>query len=651
VTHELPAGQPPDAAAAEADFPEAYSSASRSSSEKALRLGQEAVIISLILLVALAARVLFIYQIETSAVSALAGLRPGTDMAGYDTIARWVLANGWFEKSADVSPLYPYAFLPLAYLATSGSIFWTKVIQAFMSTGTVFVIYLIARRLYGGRAAIYAGILACLYAPFVVYQGQLLGEFLLDFFTALFFLVLLGVEGRISYRRAAVAGVALGLAIAAKPTAAVFLPLALAWVARRAGWSRRSLTSAAAPAALLVACAVAVTLPFTWRNWKATGQASLVRGNSGIMLYMGNNPTATGAFGYPSDEEGRRLAELTRDMTLREKDRTYHRAAIAFIKRNPRQFLGLIARKASLFFSAEEVPNNLSMRFYRQLTFLGSWVFVSWGLVLPLAATGFALSVRRRGVWLLATGVLLYAAAIVALVVVGRYRLAVVPLLLPAAGFAAYEAVLALRSLQVGRLALIAFIVACIALPVNAFALSVTLSRRLHPAGFLEKAAGGKLVLRDDSNAPTPFSIMFLSPDTYMQKFLILERPTTGLRSAAVLLRIKVTAGGTLRVRLNDASRDVQLIPVDARWLRIEFPAEAVDTGTNAVTLRASEDLGMRLYADDMYNFGRSVYSPDGVDILDDRLDQTTYRSVPSLHMGGRELKVRLELDYSAQPT
>ena len=375
-----------------------------------------------------------------------------------------------------------------------------------------------------------------------------------------------------------------------------------------------------------------------------------MRGNSGIMLYMGNNASANGAYKNPSDEASRRLDEATRGMTLPEKDRAYRRAAIDFIEKNPKRFLSLLARKALLFFGAEEASNNISVRFYRQLTFVGSWVFVSWGLVLPLAATGMALSIRRRGVLMAAGAVLLYAGAIIAFIVVDRYRLAVVPLLLPAAGFAAYEAVLALRTLDMKRLGVILLAIACIAAPVNAFQLGVTVQQRLHPAGFLDRAGNGRVVLHDDSGAPTPFNVMFVTPEAYMTKFLILRRPLSGLQSAAVLIQLKVTATGTLSVALNDSARNVPLIPMDTRWLRVEFPPEAVDAGTNAITLRTPDGLRVRVYADEVFNFGRSIYSPDGMDMMTDRLDQTTYDMSPSLYMGGRELKVRLELDYGPQP-
>jgi len=60
----------------------------------------------------------------------------------------------------------------------------------------------------------------------------------------------------------------------------------------------------------MLAGLLTVVTPFTYANYVSTGDFHLIRGNSGIMFYMGNNPSATGAFKTPSGEAAARLAAV-----------------------------------------------------------------------------------------------------------------------------------------------------------------------------------------------------------------------------------------------------------------------------------------------------------------------------------------------------
>ncbi len=617
------------------------------SAEPGVRIGREVVVVALILLLALALRVLFVYQVHTSPVPDLDALRPGTDIEKHDYIARWVLEYGWFEKSADVSPLYPYVFLPLVYWLTSGSVFWAKIVQECIGAGTVLLIYLLARRLYGNRAAVYAGLVAAVYSPFIVYDGQLLGEVLLTFLAAAFVLVMLGVEGRMSLRRAAVAGAILALAVASKPTAAVLVAPAAVWMWARTGRGLKGAKAIVAPLAVMAAVALVVLAPFGWRNYKATGQLTLVRGNGGLMLYMGNNAAASGAYGYPATEEGRRLERETHGMPLGEKDRVYRNAAFSFMWRHPGREAALLARKTYLFFCGVEVPNNISFELYRQTTFLEFWVFCTFAFVFPVAAAGFVFSLRRRGVWFVAVSVLVYAASIVAFLVVGRYRLAVVPLVIPAAGFALYEAVLAFRTLDMRRLGLIALVALAVGVPLNLFAVRTFFRQRLHPDGFVARH-GSDVMHYDDSDYPTPYSGLLVAPETIVRKDVIVRESREGLEAATVLVYARVFSAGTLSVTLNGHERFQQVLAAPGgKWIEIPFAASDADPGSNAVTLHSDGQLQARIMADNVYNFGRSMYSPDGIERLTGDLDQITYRTNPALHIGGHEFKIRLLLHFA----
>jgi len=611
---------------------------------------------------ALVLRVTFTYQIHTSKLPGLTraddviagpGATPvqarddGTDMEKHDYIARWVLAHGWYEKSADVSPLYPYVALPALYWLTGSDIFASKIVQALFDSATVLLIFLLAARLYDRRSAVYAGLGAAVYAPFIVYQGQLMSEWLLNLLLAALFLVLLGVSERMSWKRAAAAGVLFGLAAAAKPTALVLAPLALVWIWRRAGWGWRA---ALGPSAVAAGAALLVLLPFGWRNYHATGQAYLIRGNSGIMLYMGNNPSATGAYKQPSGEAASELAERTASMPLCEKDRVYRDAALSWISRNPGDWLRLMWRKFKLYFSAPEVPNNLSVRLFRQTTMLGSWVYVGFGVVLPLCVAGFAFSMRRRGVWLVCAEAAVYSGAVITFVVVGRYRLAILPLLFPAAGFAASRVVGNFTDGRLKAAGKFAAVALAAAVAVNYSWLYLEAAQLTHPNGFRRDVDGG-VRIRDDSNYATPFGAWLFGSSGWIVKYLELGRLGPRWAGATVGVRCRVKEPGELRIRLNETTRTVLVGPGGRRWVKVDFPAEALVEGRNAIYLSGDNRLRLKVYADEAYNFHRSAYSPDGESYITAPLDHTTYIRAPSLPMGGSEFKIRLELGRSvAEP-
>ncbi|MCD6405537.1 MAG: hypothetical protein J7M19_06895, partial [Planctomycetes bacterium] len=265
-----------------------------------------------------------------------------------------------------------------------------------------------------------------------------------------------------------------------------------------------------------------------------------------------------------------------------------------------------------------------------------------------LAAAGLVFSLRRPGVWFVLAQAAVYSAAIILFVVVGRYRLAIVPLILPTAGFALAEMVICVRDLNFAKGLGILIPAVAVCLPVNYQRLTPFARERRNPTGF-EITQNGSLTVHDDSNYPTPFGVR-LQGNSLALKFLLLDEIPPGATRSRVLVRLRVGHAGTLKVCLNNHTQRLPLTPSGATWLKVSFPTAAVSEGLNSISLRAEDALVARIYADDAYNFKRSIYSPDGRTGRSDRLDRDTYRRCPSLHMGAHELKVRLELTTPQPP-
>ena len=161
---------------------------------------------------------------------------------------------------------YPVAHLQLL----SGGDRFASVPQWAAFLGCIIVAASLARRLFGGRAAVPAAV-ACATVPMAVLQASNAQSDLVTSFWMLCFVRLL-CERR-PYRAADVVwmGAALGLGIATKPTVLLFAPPFLAIIAlraSRAGW-RRGL---GVPLAVVLV-ALLPGLPNTLRNVRTFGNA------------------------------------------------------------------------------------------------------------------------------------------------------------------------------------------------------------------------------------------------------------------------------------------------------------------------------------------------------------------------------------------
>jgi 4-amino-4-deoxy-L-arabinose transferase-like glycosyltransferase len=204
-------------------------------------------------------------------IAADAGYVPQQDAWDYDRHARSIAEGDGYPPSyyaADGGPSalrapgYPY-FLGFVYSFTGDSITAGRIANALLGVLTVWLIYLIVRRLWGARPALVAAAIAAVFPPLVLLSRDLLSESL---FVALELGTVLCV---LEYRRlrdlrwAAAAGLLGGLAaLTRNPGPALAIPVLIGLWVFRPRLSRRAL---AAPALALGVMILAV-LPWTIRN-------------------------------------------------------------------------------------------------------------------------------------------------------------------------------------------------------------------------------------------------------------------------------------------------------------------------------------------------------------------------------------------------
>lgn len=203
---------------------------------------------------------------------------------------------------------------------------------------------------------------------------------------------------------------------------------------------------------ILAAGIVLALIPLTVRNYRITGEFIPLTTGGGINFYIGNNERANGFYTVPfyrgepiggtPEEQQKRMrsiaaAEAGREPTYKEVSSFWLRNGIRYIIKNPGEWTGLVWRKFIFFWNRYERANVENMQFHRRFGGIPGLPLLTFGIVAPFGLLGIFMTRNRwRDLWLLYGGVIVYLAAAILFYVLARYRLPVVPFLLPFAGAA-----------------------------------------------------------------------------------------------------------------------------------------------------------------------------------------------------------------------
>lgn len=610
-------------------------------------------------------------------------LTPGSDMQTYDRVAREVLSGDVDEGDTDLSPLYPYFYLPLNYLlfdvnsADQYYIFFTLAIQCMLGALTALIIFLIAEKMFGRTAGILAGLIAAVYSVFIIYDATLLSECLLNFLCALMFWLWLRAEEDPTAKNRIAAAIALGLTIVSKPSAMVFLPALFIW--QYLNWKKklREHGEENVPRkkvlfkryAMTIGVILAVTFPFVLKNYFLTGHFSLLR-QSGYLFLMGNNPTATGMHDYPAGKTLEEYRERTKGLSKPDANREGFYMALEYIVNNPGDYAALTWKKTQLFWGALEIPNNLSVEYYRRTTFLSWPIFIGFGVLFPLAFMGFLFSLRQwRQNLFLYLCIIFYSISIIAYLVIGRYRLAIVPFMIPLAAYGICNFFAAFRSAKKeagfikrwknGVLLALALVVFITVYNGKVFYRSVF--PVISPRGnYIETSE--YVVVRDDNDGFDYYATMLDSEDDALRKELFVDREPMYFQKASIALRatyqnkpeIEITVNGRaqrFRFNKNFDEEDEKF----GRWEFIPVDLKYLQKGYNLIEIRLvvpektegdkkASSPWIKIFIDETYDFDRSACSINGRAWRYDTLDIDTYKSSLTHHIPRGEYFIRLVL-------
>lgn len=377
------------------------------------------------------------------------------------------IANGdfWGKEVFFRAPLFPY-LLGLTYKFFGIETIVIRLIHAALGVGTVILTYLIAEIHFDRTHARIAGIVAALYPTLYFFESTIMPTTVEVFtFTAtVYFLSRFARSHRL--QELVLAGFALGIGAAARPTLLSFLlviPLWLALCGKLNNWRSwaRSLAYLCIPLAIVI-------LPITIRNYVIEPRLVLISSQGGANFYIGNNRQADGqTVSFPagrgslnpyddhvwSASEQIAESETRRHLTAAEVSEYWFEKGVAEVWSNPVDGLKLTLRKFYLFLCGEEIFNNndpLAQRDYAGLYSLFIWrqiINFPYGLLAPFFLIGTVMLLRARDKhWLLLLFVWSQVLTVALFFVSSRFRQPLLPVMIIIAIYGIRQLLIYLRN-------------------------------------------------------------------------------------------------------------------------------------------------------------------------------------------------------------
>ena len=334
-------------------------------------------------------------------------------------------------------PLYDY-FLGIHHALFGGGLWPARISQILLDGCSCILAFALARRLISRRAGIAVAAVIGLWGPLIYFSSVHVSTSLVIFLELCVLLLALRAQSEPSRMRWLDVGVALGLLATARAETLLLAPWLAGWlwlslrpVARRerAGW-----------VGMLAVGLVVVLAPVGLRNALYARDPVLISANGGINLFIGTEPEYRGVIGVRPGPEWELLMRAPIDVgyyTESERSQYYARKARALIASDPGSWVAHMVRKLGHVWHGRELASNRDIYTVRSESFVLAsllWstpvLFFPFGLLAPLALVGMAISwSQRRKSRFLIGFVAVQCAAMMLFFVTGRFRLAMLPVL------------------------------------------------------------------------------------------------------------------------------------------------------------------------------------------------------------------------------
>ncbi|NQT46812.1 MAG: glycosyltransferase family 39 protein [Candidatus Omnitrophica bacterium] len=393
------------------------------------------IILSLIFLLAFTLRVAYVTQVKAHPLSEDVFESDAFDQYRFDTLAKEISSGAWggTDRPFQYEPLYSY-FLAISYKLFGYNHFTPRIIQAFIGSILIFLMYLLTKEIFGRGAGFVAAFITAFYGIFVFYNGVLLRASLLVFLNVLVvFLLLLARRKRKPFLWF-LAGSVLGLSILTRTN--MLLPFVLFWILfaiKEVSFKKRVTF-----VLFFLLGSFIVILPASYHNYKTSGKFMPVSTDY-TAFWVGNVHDGIGVDLIYTDIY-HKMVEASGNNTAR-----MVKLFIEEIKEYPAEMQQLYLRKLRMFFNGYEVPANLNYYLFKEWPSILQRPFFNFTFISPLAILGIFLSLKTKRETLLYIFFFVLSGSVILFHIQARYRLPVVPFFII---FASYAVVWLIRQLR-----------------------------------------------------------------------------------------------------------------------------------------------------------------------------------------------------------
>ncbi len=379
----------------------------------------------IILCIALALRLFYFVELMDNPMPQFMAQGVDFDQYNFITLAREIREKGWMGESfAGFSPTYGY-FLAAIFALFGEHINAVFLIQLLFGVFNVFMFYKTARLIFDSeRIGIAAALMACLYAPFIYYEGSILRAGLIPGINLLSFYLLALAEKRKDNRFYSLGGFCVGLSVALRPNLIpCFIVLYFLFLLPRTFRQKSKILTL-----FIIGFLIAVA-PISLRN-KAIGHDVGIAKPGPTIFWLGNSYDTAGV-GLTRTATQQQLAEESGHDVVKTLQ-----IFIREINKYPEDYAALYWRKFKMFFNDYEIPGNMNFYLFKENSIALRLAFLNFGIVCALGLLGMAVLLKHgKQNSLLFTYIIGLSFFVLIFHIQSRYRMPVMPFFIL---FAAY---------------------------------------------------------------------------------------------------------------------------------------------------------------------------------------------------------------------
>ncbi|MDP8238455.1 MAG: tetratricopeptide repeat protein [Candidatus Hatepunaea meridiana] len=381
-------------------------------------------------------------------------ISPGMDPAFYTNWADDILSG----KGGDYfpfprAPLYPYILAAIRGIFGTSWLF-PRLLNLLADIFTVVVIFQLAHRISGKKAAIVAASLFSFTGASIYFSGEILMTSLAVAASAGFLYTFASCWQRPRFSMTILSGFFLVFLSLLRPNALILLPFILIIIIHKAYKSFPDLKNKIALPVSHLLTVIILLLPVIITNYQASGKLIPISTQGGVNFYIGN---AKGANGWSSelpgyganwqDSDALQLAQTNAGKILKpaEVSGQLWRMGWREISDNPVHWIKISIKKLMLLINAREIGNNRALSLPLEASpFLKVLFLISLGALFPFAMVGTANKPMLRQVLTpdatiimvktLLLFILVFGGSLVLFFVNTRYRMPLMPAIAVLAG-------------------------------------------------------------------------------------------------------------------------------------------------------------------------------------------------------------------------